>query len=198
MPIGRESGMPEFASWESFFDPKCMILQLGMSQECQSVAEFGCGYGTFTIPAALLVSGTVWTYDIDPRMIEFTTRRAKDLNVSNIIATDRDFMSSGTGLPDHSIDFVMLFNLLHIEEPLSLLAESKRILKDTGLVGIIHWRSDIPTPRGPSLSIRPTMEVCRKWGESVGLKYLQDCVFDCCHWHWGLTLINTNSISADD
>jgi hypothetical protein len=35
------------------------------------------------------------------------------------------------------------------------LDESFRILKQNGKIGIIHWRSDISTPRGPDLSIRP-------------------------------------------
>jgi SAM-dependent methyltransferase len=188
MPIGRESGMPEVAYWETFFDPDCILRRLGVSRETQSIAEFGCGYGTFTIPAARLISGLVSTFDIDREMVDFTIHRANELSVQNVVASQRDFMKDGTGLPDQSVDFIILFNLLHIEEPQSLLAESKRILRIDGNVGVIHWRSDIVTPRGPSLSIRPTIEDCRRWGENVGLTYKQEYVFDCCNWHWGLTM----------
>ncbi len=188
MPVGRESGMPAVDYWETFFDPDCILTCLGVKREAQSIAEFGCGYGTFTIPAARLISGVVTTFDIDPDMVAFTTRRAEELGIRNIAASRRDFVKDGTGLPDHSVDFVMLFNLLHIEDPQSLLAESKRILRIQGKVGIIHWRSDIETPRGPSLSIRPTIEDCRSWGESVGFSYEREHVFECCNWHWGLTM----------
>ena len=33
----------------------------------------------------------------------------------------RDFMSEGSGLEDSSVDFAMLFNILHVEEPTKLL-----------------------------------------------------------------------------
>ena len=52
----------------------------------------------------------------------------------------------------------MLFYILHNENPEILLSEAWRILKPSCKIGIIHWRSDIETPRGPSLSIRPKPE----------------------------------------
>ena len=38
-----------------------------------------------------------------------------------------------------------------------------RILKPKGRIGIIHWRSDTATPRGPELSIRPKPEQIVEW-----------------------------------
>lgn len=57
----------------------------------------------------------------------------------------------------------MLFNILHHEKPSELLNESYRILKPEGKLGIIHWHTDIVTPRGPSFSIRTKQEDCVKW-----------------------------------
>ena len=48
----RESGMPEREMWENFFDPVKTLATLGISSQTGDVAEFGCGYGTFTIAAA--------------------------------------------------------------------------------------------------------------------------------------------------
>ena len=53
----RESGMPDEAMWESFFDQSTILAQLGLQPDTQAVVEFGCGYGTFTIPAARLARG---------------------------------------------------------------------------------------------------------------------------------------------
>ena len=39
------------------------------------VAELGCGYGTFAVPVARAISGTVYTFDIDPVMVELVARR---------------------------------------------------------------------------------------------------------------------------
>jgi ubiquinone/menaquinone biosynthesis C-methylase UbiE len=61
-------------------------------------------------------------------------------------------------LADNSVDYVMLFNILHHDLSSDFLNESYRILRQNGKIGIIHWRSDILTPRGPNLSIRPKPE----------------------------------------
>ncbi len=45
----RESGMPEEDTWDGFFDPSRVLELVGVTEACQDVADFGCGYGTFTI-----------------------------------------------------------------------------------------------------------------------------------------------------
>ncbi|MGC8561192.1 MAG: hypothetical protein ACP5O1_11005 [Phycisphaerae bacterium] len=52
----RESGMPEEQMWASFFSPAQTLAKLGLTGLCRDVADFGCGYGTFAIPAAKVVS----------------------------------------------------------------------------------------------------------------------------------------------
>ena len=51
----RESGMPPEEMWSKFFDPITVLKNLGLAANCRDVLEFGCGYGTFTIPAAQMV-----------------------------------------------------------------------------------------------------------------------------------------------
>ena len=63
---GRESGMPDEEHWDSFFDADCLIDALVANQvELGDVAEFGSGYGTFTIPAAKKIPGIVHGFDIE-------------------------------------------------------------------------------------------------------------------------------------
>ena len=57
----------------------------------------------------------------------------------------------------------MLFNILHHQSPQDFFDECHRILKPRGKIGIIHWRSDTPTPRGPDLKIRPKPEEVVDW-----------------------------------
>ena len=75
--------------------------------------EFGCGYGTFTIPVARMVTGRVYALDIEPEMVVETTRKAEEESLSNIIGEVRDFVSTGCGRPDGSVGYAMLFNILH-------------------------------------------------------------------------------------
>jgi hypothetical protein len=77
---------------------------------------------------------------------------------------------------------------LHIENPVALLREAFRILAPGGKAAVIHWRGDIPTPRGPSAPIRPTAEQCRYWGEHAGLEFARYEELCCCSYHWGLVL----------
>ena len=48
----RDSGMPAEDVWRTFFDVDATLTKLGLKPDCGDVVEFGCGYGTFTIPAA--------------------------------------------------------------------------------------------------------------------------------------------------
>ncbi len=166
----RESGMPEEARWETFFDPDFILTELGLDETWQAVVDMGCGYGTFTIPAARRIGGMVHAMDIDPQMVEACQARAKESGVANIDCVERDFVTYGTCLPDDIVDFVMLFNILHAEQPLSLLEEAYRILKPGGKVGIIHWNYDPTTPRGPSMEIRPRPEQCQDWIRTAGFE----------------------------
>ncbi len=156
----RESGMPEEDRWKSFFDPDFVLTELGLAPNSQEVVDVGCGYGTFAIPAARRVTGTVFAIDIDPQMIEACRTKIEKAGLQNIICRQRDFVAEGTGLPDQSADFVMLFNILHAENPMELLKEAYRILVLGGKVGVMHWNYDPTTPRGPSMEIRPRPEQC--------------------------------------
>jgi SAM-dependent methyltransferase len=185
---GRESGMPDDAYWETFFNPCCILERLDCRGACGDVVEFGCGYGTFTIPAAQLITGRVFAFDIELDMVAESARRADESGLSNVVAERRDFVAAGTGLPDESVGYAMLFNILHIENPVNLLREARRVLIPGGLAGVIHWRSDVPTPRGPSLAIRPKPVTCRDWGEQAGLEFVRYEPLSCCSWHWGLVM----------
>jgi ubiquinone/menaquinone biosynthesis C-methylase UbiE len=165
-----------------------MVAKLDCTGPCGDVVEFGCGYGTFTIPTARLVTGRVIALDIEPEMVAETVRKAEEAGLSNVVGVVRDFVAVGSGLPDTQAGRAMLFNILHIENPSGLLREAYRVLAPDGEVGIVHWRSDIPTPRGPSLPIRPTAEQCREWGEQAGFEFVRYEPLCCCSWHWGLVM----------
>lgn len=166
---GRESGMPDEASWSSFFDPAGVLERLlGTGGQAGNLVEFGCGYGTFTLPAARRTAGLVTALDIEPGMIALVRQRAAMAGQANLRAVLRDFADHGSGLANASQDHAMVFNQLHIEAPLALLREAFRNLRPGGILSVIHWRSDIDTPRGPPLAIRPTPAQCAAWLAEAG------------------------------
>jgi len=183
----RESGMPERKLWESFFDPVKILSTLDLNSQAQDVVEFGCGYGTFTIPAAKIIKGKIYALDIDPEMMRMTNEEANENGLKNVQTILRDFIKKGSGLPDESIDYVMLFNILHLENPLILINEARRVLKNGGMLGIIHWNYDPTTPRGPSMDIRPKPQDCIRWAKSAGFSDPRQYDLKPCH--YGVTLI---------
>ena len=164
----RESGMPPEEMWETFFSPVETLRALGLRNKTDVIADFGCGYGTFTIPAAQITSGYVHAFDIEANMIAATREKARQFHLVNIQLHQRDFVANGTSLEDASVDYVMLFNILHAEERDLLLREAFRILRADGICGIMHWNYDPTTPRGPPMAIRPRPEQCVMWAASAG------------------------------
>jgi len=169
----RESGMPDESMWSGFFSPAQTLAKLGLTGSCGDVVDFGCGYGTFSIPAARMVRGAlgiVHALDIEADMVEATRRKAEQAQLTNVRVDRRDFFADGTGLPDAGVDYAMLFNILHCERPEVLLREAYRVLSPGGRLGIMHWNDDPDTPRGPSMDIRPRPEQCRDWAVAVGFE----------------------------
>ncbi len=181
----RESGMPDEQMWDHFFDPDSILKRLGILNLTGSIVDMGCGYGTFTIPAAQMNQGLVYALDIENDMIVTTQEKASKAGLNNVRAIQRDFITLGTGLPDNSCEYVMLFNILHAEEPLKILKEARRILQPGGRVGIIHWIHDAATPRGPSLEIRPRPEQCIAWLSESNFK-TDGRILELLPYHYGL------------
>ena len=181
----RDSGMPDEHSWERFFDAGHVLRRLGLNGGYEDVVDFGCGYGTFSIAAARMTTGTIYALDIDPNMVAETSSRAQQLGLTNVRATERDFVADGADLPPGSVDYAMLFNILHAEDVTGLLEEALRVLRPGGTLGIIHWIHDARTPRGPPLSIRPRPEQCMQWASDAGFQ-LSCTPIELPPYHYGL------------
>lgn len=181
----RQSGMPDEELWRSFFDPEAILTALQLDEGVRDAADFGCGYGTFAIPAARRIRGTLHGFDVDEEMIDECGRRAQEAELNNLQLRPRDFMAEGTGLPAASVDCAMLFNILHAENPGILLNEAWRILRSGGCVSVIHWNFDPATPRGPSMDIRPRPEDCLRWIEETGF-VVEGGKVDLPPYHYGL------------
>ena len=180
----RESGMPDEETWETFFSPPDILWALGIDSSIRDLAEFGCGYGTFTLPAAETITGTLYAIEIETRLISIVKDKIRTHGIRNVLCIHRDFISEGTGLDDDSVDYVMLFNILHDERPDRILREAYRIVKPGGKIGIIHWNYDQSTPRGPPMEIRPRSGECREWAEEAGFQYVTK--YDLKPYHYGL------------
>ena len=183
----EDSGMPEEAYWNHLFDIEGIIDWLDISKN-STIVEIGCGFGTFTVPIAKKSGGSIYALDIEPSMIEISKNNVCKSGLSNVKFILRDVLEQGTGIQPESADIVLLFNILHFSEKRVLLAEAARILKTGGIVAIIHWRKDIPTPRGPAINLRPDINQILKTSEGLNLHFHGNSkVLE--PYHWGIQLV---------
>jgi SAM-dependent methyltransferase len=182
----RESGMPEEALWASFFNADAAVAQLWPEPRGDAL-ELGCGFGTFTLAAARCTQGIITALDIDPEMIVAVRTKANALKLANIHVREHDFVASDLGVASASQSHAMIYNLLHMEAPVRLLHKVRHALEIHATVSVMHWRTDVPTPRGPPMNIRPTPDDCAAWLIEAGFHRIQFVdLSKSCPFHYGL------------
>ena len=109
----------------------------------QAVLDFGCGSGTYTIPAAKIVGelGRVYALDKDKGVLDELTQKAESAGLKNIERMD----TSGEikiELTNESVDVVLLFDVFHsyyfpqADDRRRLLSEIYRIMKPTAFISV--------------------------------------------------------------
>jgi len=107
------------------------------------VLDFGCGCGTYTIPAARLVGeeGKVYALDKDKRDLDKLMQKAKSEGLRNIERIDASG-ESRIKLADESVDVVLLFDVFHsyyftgVDNRRRLLDEIARIARPDALISV--------------------------------------------------------------
>jgi len=119
-----------------------MLQQIGIKRG-RTVLDFGCGSGTYTIPAAKIVGeqGKVYAVDKDNEALNELMQKAKLAGLENI----EDMETLGKpeiDLADESVDVVLLFDVFHshyfsqTSERRKLLGEIYRIMKPSAFVSV--------------------------------------------------------------
>ena len=126
-----------------FFPPQKILKEVDI-QPGFHILDFGCGSGSYSIPAGELVgeSGKVYALDIHPLAVETVQKRASKKRAINIKTICSD---CATGLKNSTIDVVLLYDVFHIlEEPNEILAELHRILKPNSILSFSdhHMKED--------------------------------------------------------
>jgi ubiquinone/menaquinone biosynthesis C-methylase UbiE len=109
----------------------------------QSVLDFGCGSGIYTIPVARVVGnrGRVYALDKDREVLDKLMKSADSAGLANISKLDTP---GGTqiALANDSMNVVLLFDVFHdyyfssAAERQDLLGEIRRILKQGGILSV--------------------------------------------------------------
>ena len=137
----------------SFMNPEKIINHLDIKKG-NVVADFGCGAGYFTVPIAKKVgdSGQVYAIDVLQSALESVESKVKLEGLLNVKTVRANLEANNNlKLGDQVADFVVLANILYQTgsngRP-AVLAESKRVLKNSGQLVVIDW-----VPESNSLGI---------------------------------------------
>jgi ubiquinone/menaquinone biosynthesis C-methylase UbiE len=136
---------------------KRMKLEPGMT-----VIEIGPGKGNYTkaIAKKVLPDGKVYAIDIQESIINRLKKKIKKENITNIIPKIDD--AYNLSFEGKSIDRVIMIACLpEIPEPIRVLKEIKRVLKQEGVVSLSEMFPDPDYPR------RKTE---KKWAEEAGFE----------------------------
>ena len=127
-----------------FFNPRLNIVKEVGIKKGFHVLDYGCGSGSYIPAVAELVgnSGKVYALDVNPLAVEMVKKLAEKKQLANVktILSDRK-----TGLPDDSIDVVLLYDVFHdLNNPDDVLEELHRVLKPDGILSLSdhHMKED--------------------------------------------------------
>jgi len=143
-----------------FIDPSAVIAQMDLKQG-ETIADFGCGTGYFSIPLAQKIGeeGKVYSLDVVPEKLEAVESQAKTLGLTNLVIQRVNLENKeGSKLKAESVDWVIMKDVLfQNKEKNNMLEEAKRVLKPGGKVLLVEWKTE-DTAIGPDQEIRISKE----------------------------------------
>ncbi len=122
--------------FRDFFLPRKNILKEVGIKPGFHVLDYGCGPEGYIIPTAELVGklGKIYALDIHPLAIQMVQNIASKKQLTNVKTICSDCK---TGLPDNSVDVVLLYDILHdLSDPNRILEELHRVLKPNGILSL--------------------------------------------------------------
>ncbi len=136
------------------------------------VADIGSGSGYYAFRLAPLVpKGKVIGVDIQPEMVEFLNKKAKELGVKNVESHLGKI--DDTKLPGESIDAAIMVDAYHeFSHPNEMMQSIVHALKPGGIVYLLEYRAE-----DPDVPIKPLHKMTQaqsiKEMKAVGLKHVR-------------------------
>ena len=122
--------------FRDFFLPRMNILKEVGIETGFHVLDYGCGPGSYITAAAELVgkSGKIYALDIH----QLATQRVQSIASKKQLPNVETICSNcKTGLPDNSVDVVLLYDTFHnLGNPNGVLEELYRVLKPKGILSL--------------------------------------------------------------
>ena len=133
-------------------------------REGSTIADVGAGTGYFSFPFAEAVgnAGKVYAVDFQREMLQIIRHKLRQPgSPSNISIVEGDAVQ--TGLSGASCDIVFMANIWHeLDGHPEVLRECSKILRPGGMLAILDWSPDMPSPPGPPVEHRISPDEVRQ------------------------------------
>jgi len=142
-------------------------------QPGQTIADLGAGSGYYSFRIAPLLGdkGQMLAIDVEPRMLQIISERARRTGVNNlttVLSTPSD-----PNLPANSIDLLFMVDVYHeLEFPLEMMTRVREAMKPGGRVALIEYREEDPKVMIKAVHKMSERQVIREL-TAVGFRHLK-------------------------
>ena len=122
--------------FRDFFQSRMNILKEVGIKRGDYILDYGCGSGSYILPLIELVGneGKIYALDAHPIAIQMIQKIVLKKQLKNV---EIIHSNCKTGLPDNSIDVVLLYDVLHeLNKPNEVLEEIHRVLISNGILSV--------------------------------------------------------------
>ena len=160
-------------------DGEQFLRKIGLKEE-QTVLDFGCGVGHYTIPAAKIVGSKnkVYAFDKDKNALSKLGKTARQFSLKNIELINGDTKVS---LEDNLVDVVLCYDVVHYMKNRTLIYnEIHRVLKREGSFSLYpkHHKDDYPLMGLASIRLGAVIKEVEKSGFVLKDKLSIECFHD--------------------
>jgi len=114
-----------------------LLREIGL-KEGQTVLEFGCGQGNYTLPSSLILGekGIIYSFDKNKNVLNDLKQKIRKKALKNIkLINSEDTLNSS--LSDNSVDTVLLYDIIHLlKNRKKLLKEIYKVTKPNGILSV--------------------------------------------------------------
>jgi ubiquinone/menaquinone biosynthesis C-methylase UbiE len=162
-------------------DGELFLKSIGVKRE-NSILDFGCNKGHYTIPAAKVVGkqGKVYAFDKDKTALRELEETVRKFSLKNI-----QLMNGDTKVPleDNSVDVVLCYDVIHYgnrKERKVIYSEVYRILTKEGIFSVYpkHHKEDSPSNGLADVNLVEVIEEIEKAGFTLEHKFSKELLHD--------------------
>ena len=159
------------------------LKRLGF-KEGQTILDFGCGSGHYTIPAARVVGkeGKAYALEKDSEALDTLSRLAKSQGLENIILL-KTLEELKIDLNNESVDAILFYDVLHYmnaKERREIYEKVYKMLKRDGFLSVYpkHNKSDEPSWNFSDMKLEDIIKEIESANFKLESKYFEKLLHD--------------------